>query len=155
MISDSTKTILVNTVKEWNKFSTELNKYTQVANEIATIARKVILEQLQFLKAQNIDVQADNPDAMKMMNVPIQVLPMIEAMFPNVKGSVLLKCAGAARMIVINPNFSISAGGTPVSFDQLQRMVPDSFASNAAEFVRDAFLNVARTGGKESAPAQP
>jgi hypothetical protein len=28
--------------------------------------------------------------------------------------------------------------------------VPESFAANAAEFVRDAFLNVARTGGKES-----
>jgi hypothetical protein len=32
-------------------------------------------------------------------------------------------------------------------------MVPESFAANAAEFVRDAFLNVARSGGKEGAAA--
>ena len=90
---------------------------------------------------------------MKALNVPILVQPVIEATFPNVKASVLLKCAGAARMIVINPNLSISAGGNPITFEQLQRIVPESFAANAAEFVRDAYLNVARTGGKENPAA--
>jgi hypothetical protein len=153
MISEATKTILVNTVKEWNKFTAEQAKLSQVANDIAVITRKVILEQLQFLKTQNLDVQAENPDSMKALGVPILVQPVIEATFPNVKASVMLKCAGAARMIVINPNLSISAGGNPITFEQLQRMVPESFAANAAEFVRDAYLNVARTGGKENPAA--
>lgn len=153
MISDATKVILVNTVKEWNKFTAEQAKLTQVATEIAAITKKVILEQLQFLKTQNLEVQADSVDSMKALNIPIQVQPVIEATFPNVKASVLLKCAGAARMIVINPNLSISAGGNPITFEQLQRIVPESFAANAAEFVRDAYLNVARTGGKENPAA--
>jgi len=151
MITESTKAILAGTVKEWNKFKTEQIKLSLVANDIAAIAARIILEQLQFLKAQGIEVQCDNVESMKVLNVPIQVQPVIEAVFPNSKGSVLLKCAGAARMIVINPNLSISAGGNPITYEQLQRAVPDSFAANAAEFVRDAFLNVARTGGKESA----
>jgi hypothetical protein len=153
MISEATKTILVNTVKEWNKFTAEQNKLTQVANEIAVITRKVILEQLQFLKAQNLEVQADSVDSMKALGVPILVQPVIEATFPNVKANVLLKCAGAARMIVINPNLSISAGGNPITFEQLQRIVPESYSANAAEFVRDAYLNVARAGGKENPAA--
>ena len=153
MISDASKTLLLNTVKEWNKYTAELNKFTQVANEVAVIARKVIMEQIQFMKTQNIDVQAESPDSMKVLGVPVIVQPVIEATFPTVKGSVLLKCGGAARMIIINANFSISAGGSPVVFEQLQRMVPESFATNGAEFVRDAFLNVARTGGKENPAA--
>jgi len=153
MISEATKALLVNTVKEWNKFTAEQAKFTQVANEIAVITRKVILEQLQFLKSQNLDVQADSVESMKALGVPVLVQPVIEATFPNVKANVLLKCAGAARMIVINPNLSISAGGNPITFEQLQRMVPESFAANAAEFVRDAYLNVARTGGKENPAA--
>lgn len=153
MISDATKALLVNTVKEWNKFTAEQAKFTQVANDIAVITRKVILEQLQFLKTQNLEVQAESVDSMKALGVPILVQPIIEATFPNVKASVLLKCAGAARMVVINPNLSISAGGNPITFEQLQRMVPESFAANAAEFVRDAYLNVARTGGKENPAA--
>lgn len=153
MISESTKTILAGTVKEWNKFKTEQIKLSLVANDIAAIASKVILEQLQFLKAQGIEVQCESVDSMKVMNVAIVVQPIIEAVFPNSKGSVLLKCAGAARMIVINPNLSLSAGGSTITYEQLQRGVPESFASNAAEFVRDAFLNVARTGGKEGSTA--
>ena len=151
MISESTKTILAGTVKEWNKYKTEQIKLSLVANDIAAITSRIILEQLQYLKAQNIDVQCDSVETMGVLNVPIAVQPIIEAVFPNSKASVLLKCAGAARMIIINPNLSISAGGTPITYEQLQRGVPESFALNAAEFVRDAFLNVARTGGKESA----
>ncbi|HTR81315.1 MAG TPA: hypothetical protein VMM58_06750 [Bacteroidota bacterium] len=152
MISESTKAILAGTVKEWNKFKTEQIKLSLVANDIASIASRVILEQLQFLKAQGTEVQCETVDAMKILNVPITVQPIIEAVFPNSKASVLLKCAGAARTIVINPNLSISAGGNPIMYDQLQRNVPESFAANAAEFVRDAFLNVAR-GGKENPAA--
>jgi len=151
MISESTKAILAGTVKEWNKYKTEQIKLSLVANDIAAITSRIILEQLQYLKVQNIDVQCDSVETMGVLNVPIAVQPIIEAVFPNSKASVLLKCAGAARMIIINPNLSISAGGTPITYEQLQRGVPESFASNAAEFVRDAFLNVARTGGKESA----
>ena len=153
MISEATKAILAGTVKELNKFKTEQIKLSLVANDIASITQKVILEQLQFLKAQNIEVQCDSVDTMGVLSVPIVVQPVIEAVFPNSKASVLLKCAGAARMIIINPNLSISAGGTPITYEQLQRMVPESFAANAAEFVRDAFLNVARSGGKEGAAA--
>lgn len=153
MISEATRTILINTVKEWNKFTAEQDKLTQVAISLAIITRKVIQEQLQFLKTQNLDVEAENVDSMKVFSVPVVVQPVIEATFPNVKANVLLKCAGAARMIVINSNLSISAGGNPITFDQLQRMVPESYAANAADFVRDAYLNVARGGGKENPAA--
>ncbi len=154
MISESTKAILAGTVKEWNKYKTEQIKLSLVANDIAAITSRVILEQLQYLKAQNIEVHCDSVEKMAVLSVPILVQPIIEAVFPNSKASVLLKCAGAARMIIINPNLSINAGGsTPITYEQLQRMVPESFAANAAEFVRDAFLNVARSGGKESAAA--
>ncbi|MGA7160878.1 MAG: hypothetical protein WBZ48_07740 [Bacteroidota bacterium] len=153
MISEATKSILAGTVREWNKFKTEQIKLSLVANDIAAITSRVILEQLQFLKAQNIEVQCESVDSMGVLNVPIVVQPIIEAVFPNSKASVILKCSGAARTIIINPNLSISAGGTPITYEQLQRMVPESFASNAAEFVRDAFLNVARAGGKEGPAA--
>jgi hypothetical protein len=153
MISETTKAILAGTVKEWNKFKTEQIKLSLVANDIAAITSRVILEQLQFLKAQNIEVLCENVETMAVLNVPIVVQPLIEAVFPTSKASVILKCAGAGRMIVINPNLSISAGGTPITYEQLQRGVPESFTSNAAEFVRDAFLNVARAGGKESSAA--
>jgi hypothetical protein len=153
MISETTKAILAGTVKEWNKFKTEQIKLSLVANDISAITSRVILEQLQFLKAQNLEVQCDSLDTMGVLSVPIVVQPIIEAVFPNSKASVLLKCSGAARMIIINPNLTISAGGTPITYEQLQRGVPESFASNAAEFVCDAFLNVARSGGKDSSAA--
>ena len=111
MISEATKTILAGTVREWNKFKTEQIKLSLVANDIAAITSRVILEQLQYLKAQSIEVQCDSVDNMGVLNVPIVVQPIIEAVFPNSKASVLLKCAGAARMIIINPNLSIYAGG--------------------------------------------
>ena len=36
-----------------------------------------------------------------------------------------------------------------VTFDELKKGIPAAFATNAADFVRDSFLYVARTGGKE------
>ncbi|HWP82204.1 MAG TPA: hypothetical protein VNN76_06080 [Bacteroidota bacterium] len=148
-MTEPTKAVLLNTVKEWTKFTTERDKLTAVANEVAQFARKAIQECLMVMKAQNVDVQCDSPDAMKILGVNVVAEPMVEAAFPNVKASVILKCAGATRAIVINPNLSISAGGTPILLDQLKKAVPEPFILNAAEFVRDAFLNVARTGGKE------
>jgi hypothetical protein len=86
---------------------------------------------------------------MKIMKIPVHVDPVIEANFPNIKASVMMKCAGAARAIIINPNMTISAGGSPVPFETLKKGITPAFESNAADFVRDAFLFVARTGGKE------
>ena len=125
MISESTKAILAGTVKEWNKYKTEQIKLSLVANDIAAITSRIILEQLQYLKVQNIDVQCDSVETMGVLNVPIAVQPIIEAVFPNSKASVLLKCAGAARMIIINPNLSISAGGTPITYDSCSGECPN------------------------------
>ena len=149
MISENSKNMLMGTVKEWNKFLADKSKLEAVVSEVAFYTKIVIAEQLQFLKTQNVEIEAESTDAMAILGVPIQIIPVIEATYPNVKGSVHLKCGGAMRTIIINPNMSISAGGTPVLLDQLRKAVPDSFAVNAAEFLRDGFLNSARTGGKE------
>lgn len=148
-MTDAAKTILLNTVKEWAKFTADREKFSAVAQEIAAITRKCVHESLQFLKTQNIDVECDTPENLKMLGVPVMIDPVIEATFPNVKVSVIMKCGGATRTIVIHPNLTISAGGQPVTYDQLKKAIPPAFESNAADFVRDAFLNVARTGGKE------
>ncbi|HXG38525.1 MAG TPA: hypothetical protein VNL36_07130 [Bacteroidota bacterium] len=148
-MTDAAKTILTNTVKEWAKFTADREKLATVAHEIAAITRKCVHESLQFLKTQNIDVECDAPENLKMLGVPVVIDPVVDATFPNVKVSVVMKCGGATRTIVINPNLTISAGGQPVTYDQLKKAIPPAFESNAADFVRDAFLNVARTGGKE------
>jgi len=123
-------------VKEWNKYKTEQIKLSLVANDIAAITSKVILEQLQFLKAQNIEVQCDSVDTMGVLSVPIVVQPVIEAVFPNSKASVLLKCAGAARMIIINPNLSISAAA--------RRLRTSSYSGSCPSRLRQMRLNCAR-----------
>lgn len=148
-MNEASKKILTATVQEWAKFATERDKMAGVANEVAALARKVIQESLAFLKAQNIDVECDTPEDLKMMKVPIHVDPVVEANFPTVKTSVVLKCGSATRAILVNPNMTISAGGQVVAYDQLKKAIPDAFATNGADFVRDAFLYVARTGGKE------
>jgi hypothetical protein len=148
-LSEATKTILNSTLKEWMKFAVERERLTLAANELAVITRKVVQECLAYLKTQTIDVQCDSPDAMKLMNVAVQIEPVIEANFPNVKASVTLKCGGSARAILINPNMTFSAGGNIMSFDQLKKGIPEPFFANAADFVRDSFLYVARNSGKE------
>lgn len=148
-MNEASKKILNSTVQEWGKFTAEREKMTGVANEVVVLARKVIQESLAFLKAQNIDVECDTPEDLKVLKVPIHVEPVVEANFPTVKTSVVLKCGGATRAILINPNMTISAGGQVVTHDQLKKAIPDAFATNGADFVRDAFLYVARTGGKE------
>ncbi len=140
------KALLDTTVKEWAKFAADRDKMTAAATEVATNAKKLIQEDLAYLKTQNIDVECDSPDAMKVLGGVIRVEPVVEAAFPNVKGSVVLKCGEANRAILINPNMSISAGGVVLTFDQLRKAIPDAFATNAADFVRDAFLFVARSG---------
>ncbi len=156
-MNEASKTLLGTTVKEWAKFVAEVDKLKGVANEVAALAQKSIMEQLVFLKSQNVDAEGENPMAMKLLGAPLVVEPLVEATFPSVKASVLLRCGGAARSIIINPNLSISAGGSPILYDQLKKGVPDSFVTNAAEFVRDAFLNVARTAfaAKEQAAEKP
>jgi uncharacterized protein with NRDE domain len=151
-LTDSSKTLLLNALKEWSKFSTERERLTQIANEVAIAAKMTVQECMAFLKSQNLDVQCDSVDDMKMMSIPMRVDPLIEGNFPNTRASVVLKCAGSSRSIVINPNLSISAGGMVISYDQLKKGIPPAFVTNAAEFVCDSFLYVARTGGKEEQP---
>ena len=148
-MNEAAKTILMNTVKEWAKFTGDRDKLTAVAEEIAAITRKSVQESLTILKAQNTDVECETPDDLKILKVPVNSTAVVDAVFPNVKVSVLMKCAGATRSIVINPNLTISAGGQAVTYEALKKGVPPAFDTNAADFVRDAFLNVARTGGKE------
>lgn len=148
-MTEASKAILVNTIKEWHKFTAERDKFTSVANEVADLARHCVHDSLAFLKTQNVDVEAESADSMAIMKVPVHVDAVIEANFPSVKSSVMMKCAGASRVIVINPNMTISAGGTPVAYDALKKGMPAAFEANAADFVRDAFLYIARTGGKE------
>ena len=148
-LTESSKTILTNTLKEWMKFASEREKLTLAANELTVPTKKFVQECLSFMKAQNIDIQCESPDDMKILGVSVHIDPIVEAIFPNVKASVVLKCGGSTRAILINPNMTISAGGLVMTFDQLKKGIPEAFATNAADFVRDSFLFVARAGGKE------
>ncbi|MGB2867476.1 MAG: hypothetical protein WBD36_03420 [Bacteroidota bacterium] len=146
-MGEAAKTLLNNTVKEWAKFTAERDKMKAVATEVANVTKKCVMEHLMFLKTQNIAVECDNPDSLKVLGTAFQIEPLIDATFPHVKATVSLKCGGAARSILLNPNLTISAGGPPFPFDQLKKAIPETFVTNAAEFVCDAFLNVARSGG--------
>jgi hypothetical protein len=148
-LTEASKAILTNTLKDWMKFAVERERLTIAANELTGVTRKVVQECLSFLKAQNLDIQCDTPEAMKILGVDVHIDPLIEATFPNVKASVVLKCSGSTRAVVINSNMTISAGGSVLSFEQLKTGIPAGFATNAADFVRDSFLYVARTGGKD------
>ena len=148
-LTESMKLILTSAIKDWTKFSVERERLTLAANELAVITRRVVHDCILFLKTNNIDVQCEPPDEMKILGVLVHIDPVIDATFPNVKASVVLKCSGSTRAILINPNMTISAGGMVVTFDELKKSIPAAFATNAADFVRDSFLYVARTGGKE------
>ncbi|MBI4418528.1 MAG: hypothetical protein HY563_07105 [Ignavibacteriales bacterium] len=153
-MNEASKTLLMNAVKEWSKFATERDKMRTIAMEVAAVAQRVVYESVSFLKSQNIDVVADSPTAMKVMGQPVVIEPVVEANFPNVKTRVNMTCSGATRAIVINPNLSISAGGNPFMYDQLKKGIPESFITNAAEFVADAFLFIARNQGQEKQQEQ-
>jgi hypothetical protein len=150
-MNEASKDILVNTVKEWSKFTGDRDKFFLVASEVADLARRCVQESIAFMKTQGIDAEADSWETMKIMKIAVHVDPVIEANFPNIKASVMMKCAGAARAIIINPNMTISAGGSPVPYETLKKGIPPAFEANAADFIRDAFLFIARTGGKEQA----
>ena len=141
--------ILLSTIAEWSKFAAERDKMKRIANDVAMVTRTIIKDDLAIFKSKQIDVECDDSEDLKVLGVTINVDPVVEETFPTVKASVALKCGGASRYILINPNTSISAGGPPFMFEELKRGVPETFLANAAEFVRDAFLNVARTGGVE------
>lgn len=150
-MNEASKAILVNTVREWIKFTGDRDRFLLVATDVANLTRRCVQESIAFLKMHSIDAEADSWETMKIMKTPVHVDPVIEANFPNIKASVMMKCAGAARAIIINPNMTISAGGNPVPYETLRKGVPPGFEANAADFVRDAFLFIARTGGKEQA----
>jgi hypothetical protein len=146
-MAQAAREILLSTIAEWSKFAAERDKMRKIANDVAMVTRTIIKDDLSIFKAKQIDVECENSEDLKVLGVKINVDPVVEETFPTVKASVALKCGGASRYILINPNTSISAGGPPFMFEELKRGVPETFLSNAAEFVRDAFLNVARTGG--------
>jgi hypothetical protein len=148
-MAQAAKEILLSTITEWSKFATERDKMRKIANDVAMVTRTIIKDDLAIFKSKQIDVECENTEDLKVLGVKINVDPIVEETFPTVKASVALKCGGAARHILINANTSISAGGPPFLFEELKRGVPETFLTNAAEFVRDAFLNVARTGGVE------
>jgi len=148
-MAQAAREILLSTIAEWSKFAAERDKMRKIANDVAMVTRTIIKDDLAVFKTKQIDVECETSEDLKVLGVAINVDPVIEETFPTVKASVSLKCGGAARHILINPNTSISAGGPPFMFEELKRGVPETFLTNAAEFVRDAFLNVARTGGVE------
>ena len=144
------KTILDNTVKEWAKFASDRDKMMTVAKEVSALTRKLMQEYLAYLKTQNIEVECETPDSLKVLGGVVHADPVVEAAFPNVKASVALKCGQAARAILINPNLTVSAGGVAIPLDQLRKAIPDLFSTNVADFLRDAFLFVARSGKDEA-----
>jgi hypothetical protein len=146
-MAQAAREILQSTIAEWSKFAAERDKMRKIANDVAMVTKTIIKDHLTFFKSKQIDVECENSEDLKVLGVKINVEPIVEETFPTVKASVALKCGGASRFIIINPNTTISAGGPPFMFEELKKVVPESFISNAAEFVRDAFLNVARTGG--------
>jgi hypothetical protein len=148
-LTESMKLILTSAIKDWMKFAVERERLTLAANDLAVITRRVVHDCILFFKANNIDVLCESPDEMKILGVNVHINPVIDATFPVVKASVVLKCAGATRSILVNSNMTISAGGNVVTFDELKRSIPAAFATNAADFVRDSFLYVAHSGGKE------
>ena len=166
-MNEASKTLLMNAVKEWTKFVNERERMRGIATEVSAITQRVVLESLTFLKGQNVEVECQDAGSMKVMGHPVVIEPVVEAVFPTVKTKVNLVCSGANRSIIINPNASISAGGNPFMFDQFKKGIPDSFVTNAAEFVSDAFLFIARNQAPEeqatsqqhtqsvSPPAQP
>ena len=155
-MNEASKNVLATSAREWNKFVAEKEKMEKAAHQVAEIVTKIIIEDLAFLKTQNIGTNSDSPDTMALMGSPVQVIPEVDATYPSVKAMVHLRCAGAARSIVVNPNLSVSAGGVPFTLDQLSKGIPEKFAINAAEFLKDAFLSAAKAEtSKGQTPHQP
>lgn len=153
-MNEAAKTVLSGLVKTWSRYSAEKSKLETTCQEVAALAAKTIQGALAFLKEQHLDVECAAPTALSIMKVPVEVVPVVEGNFPNLKASVILRCGEAHRTILVDLAQNINAGGTTVPFEHFKRGIPDTFTLNAVEFVKDAFLHVARTGGKPH-PAEP
>jgi hypothetical protein len=147
-MNEPAKAVLAGLVKGWTKFEADKGKLETTAREVAALAGKTIQGSLSFLKEQNLDVECTNPLALKIMEVPVEVFPLVETHFPNLKASVVIRCGEAHRTILIDLNLNINAGGTSFHFEQFKKGIPDAFTMNSVDFVKDAFLFVARTAGK-------
>ena len=147
-MNDAAKAVLSGLVKTWSRYAAEKAKLETTSKEVAALAAKTIQGALAFLKEQHLEIECASPQAMAIMNIPVEVTPVVEGNFPNLKTSIILRCGEAHRTIVIDLALNVNAGGTSFPFENFKRGIPDSFTMNAVEFVKDAFLYVARTGGK-------
>lgn len=157
-MNDAAKAVLSGLVKSWGRYAADKAKLETASQEVAALAAKTIQGALAFLKEQQLDIECASPQVMTIMKVPVEVVPLVEGNFPNLKASVILRCGEAHRTILIDLALNINAGGTSFPFEHFKRGIPDTFTLNAVEFVKDAFLYVARTGGKahpEEASAPP
>ena len=153
-MNEAAKAVLSGLVKSWTRYAAEKTKLETASHEVAALVAKIIQGALSFLKEQHVDVECANPASMSIMGVPVEIVPTVEEHFPNLKASVILRCGEAHRTILIDLNLSINAGGASFPFEQFKKGIPDTFTMNAVDFVKDAFLFVARTGGKPH-PAEP
>ena len=151
-MNEPAKAVLMALVKSWGKFTAEQTKLETASQEVSALAAKTIQTALSFLKEQHLDVECASPAAMSIMKVPVEIVPVVEDHFPALKASVVMRCGDAHRTILIDLNLNINAGGTTFPFEHFKKGIPDSFTMNAVEFVKDAFLYVARTSGKHSVP---
>ena len=147
-MNEAAKNVLSGLVKTWSRYSAERTKLETTCQEIAALAAKTIQGALAFLKEQHLEVECASPMQLAIMKVPVEVVPIVEGNFPSLKASVVMRCGEAHRTILVDLAQNINAGGTTVPFEHFKRGIPDSFTLNAVEFVKDAFLYVARTGGK-------
>lgn len=149
-MNEPAKAVLTALAKSWGKFTADQTKLQTASQEVAALAAKTIQTALSFLKEQHLDVECTNPAAMSIMKVPVEVVPLVEGHFPALKASVILRCGEAHRTILVDLNLNVNAGGTSFPFEHFKKGIPDPFTMNAVEFVKDAFLYVARIGGKPS-----
>ena len=147
-MNEAAKAILTGLVKSWTKFVLEKTRLEATTREVAALASKAIQRALAFLKEQNMEIECSNPDSMSIMKVPVKVIPVVEEHFPSLKATVNLRCGEAHRAILIDLSLNVNAGGSSIPFEQFKHGIPETFTMNAVEFVKDAFLYVARTGGK-------
>ncbi len=147
-MNEAAKNVLSGLVKSWSRYSAERSKLETTCQEVAALAAKTIQGALAFLKEQHMEVECASPMNLAIMKVPVEIVPLVEGNFPNLKASVILRCGEAHRTILVDLALNINAGGTNVPFEHFKRGIPDTFTLNAVEFVKDAFLYVARTGGK-------
>lgn len=151
-MNDAARAVLSTLIKSWSRYAAEKAKLETTSQEVAALAAKTIQEALAFLKEQHLDIECASPSTMSIMKIPVEVIPLVEGQFPNLKSTVILKCGEAHRSILIDLNLNVNAGGASFPFDHFKRGIPDNFIMNSVEFVKDAFLYVARIGGRPQLP---